>query len=64
MKEPRAKKISLQGSTEIWTRIAGFKVQSANRYTIEPIRFNTSYILFIVFLTNLNIISQISIENG
>jgi len=25
-----------KGSTEIWTRIAGFKVQSANRYTIEP----------------------------
>ena len=25
-----------QGSTEIWTRIAGFKVQSANHYTIEP----------------------------
>ena len=24
------------GSTEIWTRIAGFKVQSANHYTIEP----------------------------
>ena len=25
------------GSTEIWTRIAGFKVQSANHYTIEPV---------------------------
>ena len=25
-----------EGSTEIWTRIAGFKVQSANHYTIEP----------------------------
>ena len=25
-----------KGSTEIWTRIAGFKVQSANHYTIEP----------------------------
>ena len=24
------------GSTEIWTRIAGFRVQSANHYTIEP----------------------------
>ena len=24
------------GPTEIWTRIAGFKVQSANHYTIEP----------------------------
>ena len=27
----------IQGSTEIWTRIAGFKVQSANHYTIEPL---------------------------
>ena len=25
-----------QGSTEIWTRIAGFKVRSANHYTIRP----------------------------
>ena len=24
------------GSTEIWTRIAGFRVQSANHYTMEP----------------------------
>ena len=24
------------GSTEIWTRITGFKVQSANHYTMEP----------------------------
>ena len=30
----------MTGSTEIWTRIAGFKVQSANHYTIEP------YLLF------------------
>ena len=29
------KKDSL-GSTEIWTRIAGFRVLSANHYTIEP----------------------------
>ena len=28
------KKVS--GSTEIWTRIAGFRVLSANHYTIEP----------------------------
>ena len=27
---------SQSGSTEIWTRIAGFKVQSANHYTMEP----------------------------
>ena len=26
------------GSTEIWTRIAGFKVQSANHYTMGPTR--------------------------
>ena len=26
----------IEGSTEIWTRIAGFKVRSANHYTIEP----------------------------
>ena len=25
------------GSTEIWTRIAGFRVQSANHYTIGPV---------------------------
>ena len=25
------------GPTEIWTRIAGFKVQSANHYTIGPL---------------------------
>ena len=24
------------GSTEVWTRITGFKVQSANHYTMEP----------------------------
>ena len=28
------------GSTEIWTRIAGFRVQSANHYTIEPVTNN------------------------
>ena len=32
---PRSQVVS--GSTEIWTRIAGFKVQSANHYTIEPL---------------------------
>ncbi len=26
----------LAGSTEIWTQIAGFRVQSANHYTMEP----------------------------
>ena len=27
---------NVTGSTEIWTRIAGFRVLSANHYTIEP----------------------------
>ena len=27
----------VSGSTEIWTRIAGFRVLSANHYTIEPL---------------------------
>ena len=27
------------GPTEIWTRIAGFRVQSANHYTIGPLMF-------------------------
>ena len=27
---------NLVGSTEIWTRIAGFRVLSANHYTMEP----------------------------
>ena len=31
-----AKTKQKSGSTEIWTRIAGFRVLSANRYTIEP----------------------------
>ena len=26
-----------EGPTEIWTRIAGFKVQSANHYTMGPV---------------------------
>ncbi len=30
-------KKDLRGLTEIWTRIAGFKVQSANHYTMRPI---------------------------
>ena len=29
------------GPTEIWTRIAGFKVQSANHYTMGPSYFAT-----------------------
>ena len=42
------------GSTEIWTRIAGFKVQSANHYTIEPQvlagRSNHHYIVQTIFI--------------
>ena len=30
------KKKTLAGPTEIWTRIAGFRVQSANHYTMGP----------------------------
>lgn len=36
LKRSEGNKSDETGSTEIWTRIAGFKVQSANRYTIEP----------------------------
>jgi hypothetical protein len=31
-------KLKVIGSTEIWTRIAGFKVQCANHYTMEPVQ--------------------------
>ena len=31
------KKEKKEGPTEIWTRIAGFKVQSANHYTMGPL---------------------------
>ena len=30
------RKIGKGGPTEIWTRIAGFRVQSANHYTMGP----------------------------
>ena len=36
-------KFSKKGSTEIWTRIAGFKVQSANHYTMEPHDVNDEF---------------------
>ena len=29
--------MEMNGPTEIWTRIAGFKVRSANHYTIGPL---------------------------
>ena len=32
----KERKKNISGSTEIWTRIAGFRVLSANHYTIEP----------------------------
>ena len=43
------------GSTEIWTRIAGFKVQSANHYTMEPLRTNalSKWIEVFIFLMSL-----------
>ena len=34
------------GSTETWTRIVGFRVQSANHYTTEPAREAIVYIFF------------------
>ena len=33
----KKKHTSPTGPTEIWTRIAGFKVQSANHYTMGPV---------------------------
>ena len=44
---PQKKKKRLSGSTEIWTRIAGFRVQSANHYTMEPIRKIDDYSCYI-----------------
>ena len=41
-----------EGPTEIWTRIAGFKVQSANHYTMGPrthTRFSQRLCLRITF---------------
>ena len=37
---------TVAGSTEIWTWIAGVRVQSANHYTIEPcLMSNSEYLL-------------------
>lgn len=36
MRKKKKKKV-LAGSTEIRTRILGFRVPGANRYTIEPV---------------------------
>ncbi|KRX21530.1 hypothetical protein T07_3993 [Trichinella nelsoni] len=38
------------GSTEIRTRIAGFKVQSASRYTMEPLDIMASCLLKFLFI--------------
>ena len=35
------------GSTDIRTRIAGFKVQSANHYTIEPLNVRNNFLGFL-----------------
>ena len=32
----------MPGSAEIWTRITGFRVQSANHYTTEPLQVKRS----------------------
>ena len=37
MRSKRKKTKAYEGATEIWTRIAGFKVQSANHYTMGPV---------------------------
>ena len=37
------------GSAEIWTRIAGFRVLSANRYTTEPFTLNWNYTYMLCF---------------
>ena len=37
-------KIKIAGSAEIWTRIAGFRVQSANHYTTEPLWIRIGYL--------------------
>ena len=36
-----------QGSAEIWTRIAGFRVLSANHYTTEPPHLEEYWLLFL-----------------
>lgn len=44
-------KKKLSGSTQIWTGIVGFKVQSDNRYTIEPhCCFPFIFILLLLFI--------------
>ena len=47
---------NLIGPTEIWTRIAGFKVQSANHYTMGPRTVNLWLkiikIIMWIFITN------------
>ena len=42
------------GSTEIWTRIARFRVLSANHYTMEPLIFLKSFTIK-VFRNRLNL---------
>jgi hypothetical protein len=41
-KKVKKNKKEFWGPTEIWTRIAGFKVQSANHYTMGPFLFKTN----------------------
>ena len=35
------------GPTEIWTRIAGFRVQSANHYTMGPLLIIVSFPIYL-----------------
>ena len=39
-----------KGPTEIWTRIAGFRVQSANHYTMEPLLLKSWYTVHLISL--------------
>ena len=45
LRKKNEKKKKKSGSTEIWTRIAGFRVQSANHYTIEPVDKTGTHII-------------------
>ena len=53
-----------QVSTEIWTRIAGFRVQSANHYTMEPYKYKhnfykKNYFIYMHFATGMDTVWRI-----
>ena len=51
--EHRTKK---RGPTQIWTGVAGFKVQSANRYTIEPLVASFGQLRFMSYSTQVYLV--------